>query len=334
MTLAIGNDVSRYNITFNPSLASGPIDFSIQKATEGTTYVDLKYEEIWQGVSQVGIRGAYHYQRSGMSWEAQATHFLNISSQHDYHFSVLDVEEYGNIYNDTFFADTRRILDRWRNAGRFVVLYTNINGYNLLYSAMSRLYGTSGITLLNSVPLWLSYPNELPGHPVTPTTRPNWWMHQYTYKGLPARWGTGGTAVDENVFNGTVNDLRNVLGLGDTTPPPTGGQMKKGILNSATTVLNVRSGNSTAFPIVTTLNKVNGVSDEAYGELNTVSGWLHIQWIIRADGTRVDIDGWCHAGYLILTDYTPPPSGEKPVINISLRGEGYPNLDIEWEPNA
>lgn len=332
MTLAIGNDVSRYNITFDPSLANGPIDFSIQKATEGTTYVDLKYEEIWQGVSQIEIRGAYHYQRSGMSWEAQALHFLNISSLHNYHFSVLDLEEYGNVYSDTFFADTRRILDRWRNAGRFVVLYTNINGYNLLYSAMSRLYGTSGITWLNSIPLWLSYPNDMPGHPLTPATRPDWWMHQYTYNGLPSRWGTGGTAVDENVFNGTVDDLRNTLGLSGTVPPSTGEDMQRKV----TSFINIRpSAGNTITDLgdlltgdIITYDREQNVTSGAYTGM-----WYHIVSVKRFATGQIEtpsVDWWCWGRNTEI--YAPPIA--LPVLNVSLKAAGYPDLNIEWTPNG
>lgn len=222
MTYAIGCDLSRYNKGFNPELATGPIDFAIQKATEGHTYIDLEYENIWQGVKQIPVRGAYHYQRSGFSWEAQAEHFLDAAGRHDYHIHALDLEEVNNDYSDTFFADAKRIIDYWRNYSlKKAVLYTNGSTYIQMYYALVRLYGSSrALEWLDSVPLWIASPSAA-GFPIMPKYRKTWEIHQYTWGGSNTRWGTLGGSVDENVFNGDVAALHSWLGL-TSTPPQTG----------------------------------------------------------------------------------------------------------------
>lgn len=223
MTRAIGADLSRYNISFDPTKATGPINFCFQKATEGYTYVDLEYDNLWQGVQQIPIRGAYCYQRSGLSWIAQADHFLETAARHSYHMHALDLEQYSNTYNDTFFVDARRILEYWREQSNALpILYTNGSTYEEMHLALNRVYGPAGGAWLDSVPLWLSSPATA-GAPFMPRYRTKGWdVHQYTFTGLPSRWGTGGTRVDENVFDGTVEEMRAWLGLGSLPPtdPP------------------------------------------------------------------------------------------------------------------
>lgn len=210
---AVGADLSRYNVFFNPDAATSPIDFVFQKATQGITYIDTSYEEIWRGVQKVGIRGAYHYQSSGFSWEAQAKHFLEVANRHDYHIYSLDMEEYGNDYTDTFFIDAKRIIDYWRaNSDKKVVLYTNSSSYNSMYHALVRAYGSPAKTWMDELPLWLASPSSA-GSPILPPNRLTWQFHQYSWIGDPTRWGTGGTRVDENVFNGDVNQLNQWLGI-------------------------------------------------------------------------------------------------------------------------
>lgn len=247
MILAKGIDISRYNISFDPNKAVEKLDFVFQKATEGATYVDLLYEQLWQGVSQIDIRGAYHYQKSETSWKAQADHLLNTIVMHDYHILALDLESYGNIYSDTFFADTKRIIDYWRlNApSKKVILYTNGDGYKQLYYSLLRTYGSNIIKWMDELPLWFASPATA-GLPFLPTTRKTWKIHQYSWSGLPSDWGTGGTRVDLNVFNGDALSMRNWVGLETTTPPeepPTGETMDKYMIvtDKVTSSLNIRT---------------------------------------------------------------------------------------------
>lgn len=94
--------------------------------------------------------------------------------------------------------------------------------------------------------------------------------------------------------------------------------MKEGVLTPTTTSLRVRSGPATTYP------QIGGIlqGDKVYGTVDTVSGWLHIEWIIRAGGLREDLDGWCSASptYITLTDYVPP--APELTVNAVLKADG------------
>lgn len=307
MDYAKGIDISRYNISFNPDLAQEQIDFVFQKATEGAYYVDLKYEELWEGVRKINIRGAYHYQRSGVSWLQQANHFLNTIDSHDYQMLALDLEEYGNVYNNTFFSDTKRIVDYWRlqRPNNKVVLYTNGSTYKQLYYSLIQLYGYNIIDWLDGIPLWIASP-ATEGEPFLPLVRKTWEIHQYFWKGLPSDWGTGGTAVDENVFNGTTNDMRIWLGLDpepvpEPEPEPGEDMYIRGIVN-ATAGLRVREQpNSTATVLGILPFQTN------------VEGYLENGWI---RGTFLNLTGYISSQY-VSYDIVPDPNQDS-VININL----------------
>jgi GH25 family lysozyme M1 (1,4-beta-N-acetylmuramidase) len=123
---------------------------------------------------------------------------------------------------------------------------------------------------------------------------------------------TGNSELDGNYFFGTEAEFVQWYIGGEV--PPDGGIMKEGVLTPTTSSLRIRSGPSTAFP------QIGGIlpNDKVYGVVDSVSGWLHIEWIIRAGGLREDIDGWCSANpvYITLTDYVPPP-----VVPVSMEVE-------------
>jgi GH25 family lysozyme M1 (1,4-beta-N-acetylmuramidase) len=215
---AQGPDLSHWDVYFRPETATQRIDFVIMKLTEGTMFVDAKIQEIWSGVKQVPIRGGYHYQRSGMSWALQAEHFLNIASKYDFHFHALDIENIGNVYNDAFFADTRRIITFWRAQApkQTSLIYTNWDTYKQLYAAIVRLYPQDGAAWLASVPFWYAWPSSFLNEPILPIQRNAWDLWQWSWVGKKEEWGTG-AAADVNVFNGTPAQMAAWLGM---TPQP------------------------------------------------------------------------------------------------------------------
>lgn len=337
---AVGCDLSRYNVSFNPYIATGRIDFAIQKATQGYSYIDLEYEGIWQGVSKIPIRGAYHYLMSGLSWAAQADHFLRTASRHDYHIYALDVEEIGNEYTNEFFSDAKRIVDYWRkNSNKKVIIYTNSSTYNSMYYALLRIYGQSITQWLNGVPLWLASP-ALPGKPYLPRTRSTWDIHQYSWSGQPSRWGTGGTRVDENVFNGTVEMMNEWLTSPVSTPTGTGGNMLYGRVNTG--VLNVRSGPDAAlYPDIGDL-----LLNDYLVATEAVNGWWRLKsaqrgsWegpdVLLANGTPIEVraastnDVWAKASYIVATappPIEPPPTEPTLTHTIQVYSDGSIKID-------
>jgi Lyzozyme M1 (1,4-beta-N-acetylmuramidase) len=229
---AVGIDGSHWWGWFKPELATRPIDFVIIKATQGSTMIDPALGINWEGAKRVGVRGAYHYQKYGASWLAQAEFFLRAADRYDFHILALDVEKAYNelafaspAAGDTFFSDMRRILDYWKfkKPDKKVVLYTNTDIYaNFIYPAIKRLYGMEGEQWLESLDLWLANYNgqNVDGEPLMPANRASGWTFwQYSSNGKKADYGTNGD-VDLNVFNGRVEELYKWAGITNTDPPP------------------------------------------------------------------------------------------------------------------
>jgi|GEM_PF-1308498 len=217
---AQGPDLSRWDGGFDPTKATQRIDFAFMKLTEGITYVDSKVDEIWPGVKQVAVRGAYHYQRSGFSWLQQAKHFLNEAGKRDFHIFALDLEETNNIYDETFFSDTRRIIDYWRTQAptKKVVLYINDSTYKQLYYSLKRIY-PDGAAWLDKVDIWFAWPTKLFSSPIVPLMRTTGWTFwQWAWDGKGSEWGTL-AATDINVFNGTREQLWAWAGITNQPAP-------------------------------------------------------------------------------------------------------------------
>ena len=167
----------------------------------------------------------------------------------------------------------------------------------------------------NREELWIA--NYGVSSPAMPNGATEWTFWQFTnvLDGLMLD-PNGNKSLDGNYFSGTAAEF--AAKYGGTVPPPTGGTMKEGVLTPTTTSLRVRSGPATTYP------QIGGIlqGDKVYGTVDTVSGWLHIEWIIRAGGLREDLDGWCSASptYITLTDYVPP--APELTVNAVLKADG------------
>lgn len=334
---APGVDLSHHDGDFDPDQATEEIVFGFMKLTEGTAWIDPKIELIWDGVKKLLVRGAYHYQRSGMSWQLQANHFMNQAIKKDFHFYILDVERwkrtdgsYDNAYNDTFFADTYRILEHWRESSKNieVLLYTNIDTYqNYLYPSIKRQYGDAGVQWLKTVPFWIANP-AVPGNPNMPSQRSDWDFHQYDWAGDPKKYGTL-AYVDLNVYKGTTQQLLERVKVFDPGPidppppppptgdiePPTEGVPFIGRVNFGINSLNVRT-----LPYVKPEYKTN--AQLSYGA--TLRGELWVGrvylWMKITEAADPYLVGkWVAVrtldnGYIFMTLYnvgnTPPPTQE------------------------
>jgi GH25 family lysozyme M1 (1,4-beta-N-acetylmuramidase) len=230
---AQGIDISHHDNPFSLSLATQPIDFVIQKLTDGAYNQDTKILYHWFGVKDVPVRGAYHYQRIDDDWLTQAQKFRDQVQKFDYQIIAIDVEKINNHPDkkgnlpDRFYGDTRRIIDYLRGVftSKKVILYTNPDIYDSGFvPAFKRLYGSAGIAWLESCDLWLAqYWNDWKTRqePRMPTFRKTpWRFWQYTDQGQPNQWGTS-SWCDLNVFNGTPDDLRAWLASPNPPAPTT-----------------------------------------------------------------------------------------------------------------
>ena len=84
-----------------------------------------------------------------------------------------------------------------------------------------------------------------------------------------------------------------------------------------TDVLNIRTGNSTAYPVKTTAVK----GDTLEGVLDTASNWIHIS---KKNG--VVLDGWCSgAPAYVEKVVTPPTPSTNPDVKVTIDlGSAYP----------
>lgn len=209
---AHGIDISKWQINFFPPASPPlPIDFCIQRTGYGMVQ-DERYEDIWIGVQQVPIRGAYHYFSSAANWKDQADKFLEVQSKHDYHFYALDVEIYYNKKSEGFWRGAKRWIDYVaKTTDKKVLLYTNPN----VYKTWLLPYGDwmKGYPLWIAQYWWVPKPTNNPG--MKSTKRTDWLFYQYTDKANGKGYGVLTPRIDVNVFNGTIEKLQEWAGTAD-----------------------------------------------------------------------------------------------------------------------
>lgn len=96
------------------------------KATEGTGFVDSRFQANWRAMAAAGlVRGAYHFLRAESDGRAQARHFLDVVGDLDGSMACLDVETSASGTNPTG-AHARAFVDefRARTGGHPIVIYT------------------------------------------------------------------------------------------------------------------------------------------------------------------------------------------------------------------
>ena len=225
MTRATGidTDVSQYNSDssgkpLTPRYADLSVkpDFVIVKMSEGT-YVDPHFMDVYSPLAQpASVRGVYHYQRSGVSWQLQADNLLrNLPS--DCNVIALDVEKINNTMDAGFFADSSRILRYWAaNSKCKVIYYTGQDVYmNYILPVMNKWYPMDKWYL--DFPMWVaSWPlfklsRSADSNPSLPKgMRGDWKFLQWTDAGDQPKYTKYGSP-DLDVFNGQLQDLLNWL---------------------------------------------------------------------------------------------------------------------------
>jgi lysozyme len=211
---ATGIDISRYQGKFT---YQNNHDFIIVKATEGTTWVDPEFENNLPEVQKVPIRGAYHYFRTEYDPIAQAEHFYNTTKDKGFHFLCVDYEGYNNVLNQEGLTNLGMCFAELESLVNPVFLYTSPYIYrdNILAYDNIWIY----------VPLWMAHYNGQDPQTGAPQTWGNdWKMWQYSAdgNGKGAEYGVQSADVDLNVYNGTVEEMKEWLGLGGEPPvePP------------------------------------------------------------------------------------------------------------------
>lgn len=218
---ASGIDLSKYDQFFNPDLSIKTINFVIQRAGYGLVK-DEFFDKLLPGVMKIPIRGAYYYLNSYVGWREQLEKFLDIVRGHDFHFFAADFEEYGgNVLSTQFARDTYQWI---RSVAilteKPVLLYTRKGHYDNYISKSGDNW--------DAVDYWHAQwtgATEL----TLPIGRASWKVWQYGgegWGGIGSEYGLGSARCDINRFNGTVNDMRQWLGIDDSIPEiPNGDEM-------------------------------------------------------------------------------------------------------------
>jgi len=224
---AIGIDISHYQKEYIPQKHH---DFVIIKASDGITK-NSRYDQHYQDCKVAKkIIGAYHYIRSAISWRAQVEVFIDVAVNAD--FLAVDYEKNGNrpsmrFANDTFSFARACGPDL---AGCRCLIYSNpatIQEWMFQY----------GVYDLRSYPdiwiaqwpyrLWNSRLEEVPypehgWNPRMPAGCQSWriWQYSADYNRQGSLNGVTSRDVDLDVFNGTVQEMRQWVGIDPSIPIP------------------------------------------------------------------------------------------------------------------
>lgn len=172
--------------------------FAYVKATEGTGYTSPDFNHQYNGSYRVGmIRGAYHFALPDRSSGAvQARHFVHNgggwSADGKTLPGALDIEY--NPYGPTCYGKNRGQMAAWirdfsdtyrKLTGRYPTIYTSTRWWN---ECVDGEFGSTN-------PLWIARYNDFIGE-----LPHNWGFHTF--------WQYTSSPLDQNLFNGTYEQLR------------------------------------------------------------------------------------------------------------------------------
>jgi lysozyme len=198
-----GIDVSVYqgNIDWAAVKGSG-IEFAIARVSDGT-FKDTKFDQNWPAMKAAGlIRGSYQFFEPGGDPNAQADLMIQkvgMLGAGDLP-CVLDVEATGGQSAATIVANIHTWFDKIKaGTGKTPFIYTG------KYFWKDNVASNADFA---DIPLWLAaYVSPCPN---TPDPWTSWVMWQYSSTGnIPGISGN----VDEDEFNGTLQDLKVFAGL-------------------------------------------------------------------------------------------------------------------------
>jgi GH25 family lysozyme M1 (1,4-beta-N-acetylmuramidase) len=221
-----GVDLSHWNeddyseVDFVALKRSG-IDFVILKATEGTSWVDEKFDKFWRAAHEAGLLiMTYHFFRSNYGGAAQAEHHLEVIAE------FLETVGYAHpvIWCDVETADGASVSQL---QNRVLAFHQTIvgKGYQSGHYSSPYLWNTLIGTVVWADDYWGWDAHwTSASEPVLPSgwTKNSTRVWQYgiypTHGWVEPVEGTPG-AVDCNRFFGSLQDMEEWLGV-ETMPPP------------------------------------------------------------------------------------------------------------------
>ncbi|MBS1651206.1 MAG: T9SS type A sorting domain-containing protein [Bacteroidetes bacterium] len=239
----MGLDVSDYQGTINwTQVKATGITFAWAKATEGVTVNDAQYlNNASNGVSAGVYMGAYHFARPENNTASnEANHFLSIAASHITSCELppaLDLEDppSGTALTSYFTASQLSTwVTTWCNA---VYVATGIKP--VVYTSGS-IAGYLNNTV-TSYGLWMADPDgSYTAPPASTGVWPSWNFKQYSWTGT-VNGISGSSNVDLDVYNGTLNNLKTLMGCVVTNLPSEQKIMRDFVIfpNPASNELNI-----------------------------------------------------------------------------------------------
>lgn len=196
-----GVDVSAHQGTVDwPTLAAQDVDFAYVKATEGSGFVDERFETNLRGARDAGLAvGAYHFFSFESPGAAQAAHVVATVPDRPGLLPVaVDVEHYGPFHTGppdpaTVRAELHDLVDALRaHYGVDPVIYATLSAY--------RRYVADDFA---ANPVWI---RSVYVPAMMADDRP-WTFWQYSHRDRLEGYDGREPYVDVNVFRGSLDDL-------------------------------------------------------------------------------------------------------------------------------
>ena len=203
-----GIDVSEYQGVIDwDAVAADGVDFAFIRVSHSTIHYDDRFDVNWEQSQAAGVTvGVYQYYEPAEDPIAQADLMLAaIGDQPGDLPPVIDVETAGGLSGDQIAASVQTWIDHVEDElGVRPIIYTGSYFWNDVVASDAFV----------DYPLWIAH--YFVECPLTPTPWTRWTFHQHSDSGT-----TGGISgpVDQNVFNGTLDDL---LALGSGEVPVCG----------------------------------------------------------------------------------------------------------------
>lgn len=196
----VGVDISHYqgNVDFE-KMQKENIKFVFIKATEGAKYKDEMFENNYKNAQNSGIFiGAYHFFSAKSSGDKQANNFIkNVGDLKGKLPPVVDVEVYGSddgTYDIvTELKECLNVLEDYYGAKP--IIYTSIKNYKIYIESNFESY-----------PLWI---RSVYFPPCFITKE--WTFWQYSDSERKDFYDGEEECIDMNVFNGNIEELKNML---------------------------------------------------------------------------------------------------------------------------
>ena len=312
---AMYDDVKKVYTHFPLDYSKSKSVFMLMKACDGTRDTPFYAEEISRARAAGKLAAPYVwlYPRTHTDPKAQADFwYTRLKSEP---LIVIDFEAYASFYPD--YDDLYNAIERMRANGYVgkIMIYTG-HWYWLAHGSTSDYW--------LQFPVWLARYYTEPPQPTAPWN--DWDIWQYSASGAPSDYGitNGKLAVDENRFEGTIDELAALFGSPVTPPPPQEVNMNKVTILAST--INVRSGDNTTFPIVRQL-KLNNICYTPFDAKPNAGGKVWVQI------TEIPAEFVAVGDLLSKVEALPGGGNVYPEIKFAISAnEGYAPVEVVWKP--